>query len=191
MATVKLPYKTGTVRVSSPFGQRTLNGKREEHAGLDLVGTDKTLVAPVDGVVAVSTMLDEATDTTLTWQWGNYVRVDGNDGRHYYLCHMAQRLVTAGTRVKAGDTVGIEGNTGYSFGNHCHFEVRDASWNSINPADLLGIANVAERTYKVTDTTNADRVCEKCGFEAQTRAYLDKYKYADDLWRKLWEAMDG
>ncbi len=35
----------------------------------------------------------------------------------------------------------------------------------------------------------ADLVCERCGFEPQTRDYLDKYTYADDLWRKLWEAM--
>lgn len=32
-------------------------------------------------------------------------------------------------------------------------------------------------------------VCEKCGLEAQTRDYIDRYTYADDLWRKLWESM--
>lgn len=33
-------------------------------------------------------------------------------------------------------------------------------------------------------------VCEKCGLEAQTRDYLDRYIYADDLWRKLWKSME-
>mgnify|MGYP003300688114 FL=1 len=33
-------------------------------------------------------------------------------------------------------------------------------------------------------------VCEKCGLEAQTRDYLDRYVYADDLWRKLWKSME-
>ena len=33
-------------------------------------------------------------------------------------------------------------------------------------------------------------VCEKCGLEAQTRDYLDRYVYADDLWRKLWKQME-
>lgn len=33
-------------------------------------------------------------------------------------------------------------------------------------------------------------VCEKCGLEAQTRDYIDRYTYADDLWRKLWEQME-
>ena len=36
----------------------------------------------------------------------------------------------------------------------------------------------------------ADLVCEKCGLEAQTRDYIDRYTYAKDLWRKLWEAME-
>ncbi len=35
----------------------------------------------------------------------------------------------------------------------------------------------------------ADLVCEKCGFEPQTREYLDKYQYSADLWRKLWDSM--
>lgn len=187
---IKLPYKAGVVRVSSPFGWRMLNGERNHHRGIDLVGTDKTLVSPVAGVVAVSTILDKSTDTTLTWQWGNYVRIDGTDGRKYYLCHMAKRLVSAGTRVRAGDVVGVEGNTGYSFGSHCHFEVRDGEGARLNPAELLGIQNSAGWSCEVKDTTNADRVCERCGLEPQTRAYLDKYRFADDLWRKLWEAME-
>ncbi len=186
---MRLPYKTGTVRVSSPFGWRTLQGTREYHRGVDLVGSDKTLVSPVDGVVAVSTMLDKSTDTTLTWQWGNYVRIDGNDGRRYYLCHMAQRFVRPGKRVRAGEAVGIEGNTGYSFGTHCHLEVRDRAGNSLDPTQLLGIDNLAGKKVTVREETYAEKVCGKCGLEPQTRAYLDKYPYADELWRKLWEAM--
>ncbi len=185
-----IPYKTGTVRLSSPFGWRTLNGERDNHRGIDLVGSDKTLVSPVDGTVAVSAIFNKASDTTQTWQWGNYVRIDGTDGRRYYLCHMAKRLVSAGTRVKAGDTVGIEGNTGYSFGTHCHFEVRDASGKSIDPTPLLGIVNRAGTIVRVPVAEDyATLVCRKCGFETLTRNYLDRHPYADDLWRKLWEAM--
>jgi Lyzozyme M1 (1,4-beta-N-acetylmuramidase) len=35
----------------------------------------------------------------------------------------------------------------------------------------------------------ADLVCKKCGLEEQTKVFLSEYKYASDLWRKLWEAM--
>lgn len=38
-------------------------------------------------------------------------------------------------------------------------------------------------------TDYAKLVAAKCGFEKQTIDYLNKYQYATDLWRKLWEQM--
>ena len=84
--------------------------------------------------------------------------------------------------MNAGDHVGIEGNTGYSFGSHCHFEVRDAS-GAINPAAVLGIPN-AVGTYG----TNYRAECQrKFKLSDDTMKYLDKYTYANDLYRKLSE----
>ncbi|MGN1347162.1 MAG: M23 family metallopeptidase [Eubacteriales bacterium] len=182
-----LPYQEGEVRVSSPFGWRTLNGVREYHRGIDLVGTDKVIVAAEDGVVGQSAMFDRATDTTRTWEWGNYVRVDTADGLRMYYCHLSRRLVEAGERVRAGDVLGEEGNTGYSFGSHLHFEVRDSSGTSLDPSAYLGIENRVG-TYAVFPDY-ASLVCRRCGLEPQTRAYLDAYLYASELWRKLWGAM--
>lgn len=42
----------------------------------------------------------------------------------------------------------------------------------------------------VSEPDYAALVCEKCGLEAQTRDYIDRYTYAEDLWRKLWDAME-
>ena len=113
----------GEFKVTSPYGWRTLNGKRDNHKGIDLVGiSSPTVFAPCDGVIGASTIVTDKSNRT--WEWGNYVRVDGDDGKRYYYCHLSKRLVTVGRRVKAGDYLGIEGNTGYSFGSHCHFEVR-------------------------------------------------------------------
>lgn len=36
----------------------------------------------------------------------------------------------------------------------------------------------------------AQLVCDRCGLESQTREFIDGYRYADDLWRKLWLAME-
>lgn len=135
---MNLPYKSGKVTLTSHFGWRTLNGQRDYHKGVDLSGTNKTLVAPCDGVIGSSTIITDKSN--LTWQWGNYIRIDTADGLKIFMCHMASRKVKVGQKVKAGDVVGIEGNTGYSFGSHCHFEVRK-NGESVDPTPYLDIAN--------------------------------------------------
>lgn len=147
-----LPYK-GEVRVSSPFGWRTLNGKRVYHKGIDLVGTEKTVRAVVGGVVGQSTIITDPANRTS--EWGNYVRIDGEDGRLYYYCHLAQRLVSRGDKVSVGDALGIEGSTGKSTGSHLHLEVRE-NGKSIDPTAIIGIKNIvgAVREAKKQERTN-------------------------------------
>lgn len=135
---MKLPYKSGTVTLTSKFGLRWLNGKLEDHKGIDLVGTNKVLTAPCDGVIGSSTIITDPTNRTS--QWGNYIRIDTPDGLQIFMCHMSQRKVKVGDRVKTGDEVGIEGSTGKSTGNHCHFEIRK-NGKSVNPCTYLGIPN--------------------------------------------------
>jgi murein DD-endopeptidase MepM/ murein hydrolase activator NlpD len=171
---------SGRYKVTSPFGMRVLNGEKNDHRGIDVVGLDsKYICAVVGGVVVSSAMITDRSN--LTWQWGNYVCVQGDDGRRYYYCHMKQRLVQVGKRVKAGDHLGIEGNTGYSFGDHCHFEVRGADGVSVNPAPFLKIDN-AVGEYGVNYREEAKR---RFGLSEDTMKYLDGYKYAADLYRKL------
>lgn len=147
-----LPYQ-GEVRVSSPFGWRTLFGKRVYHKGIDLVGTDKTVRAVVGGVVGQSIIITDPTNRTS--EWGNYVRVDGEDGRLYYYCHLSQRLVSRGDKVSVGDALGIEGSTGKSTGSHLHLEVRE-NGKSIDPTAIIGIKNIvgAVREAKKQERTN-------------------------------------
>ena len=174
----------GKFKVTSPFGPRTLNGVPGDHKGIDVVGiTDKYVCAVAAGVVAASTIITDKSDRT--WEWGNYVRVDGDDGKRYYYCHLSKRLVTVGRRVKIGDYLGIEGNTGYSFGTHCHFEVRDRAGNSLNPAGFLYIPN-AVGTYG-EDWREA--VQERFGLSDDTMKYLDKYEHSAALYRKLGRMM--
>lgn len=170
---------SGKFKVTSPFGRRTLNGAADDHKGIDVVGiTDKHVCAVVGGRVAASMIVTDKSDRT--WEWGNYVCILGDDGRRYYYCHLSKRLVRAGQRVEAGQHIGIEGNTGYSFGSHCHFEVRE-NGVSIDPAPFLGIPNKAG-TY---GTDWRAEVQKRFGLSKDTMAYLDKYKYAADLYRKL------
>ncbi len=170
---------SGKFKVTSPYGRRVLNGKQEYHNGIDVVGiTDKHVCAVVGGVVVSSTIITDKSNRT--WEWGNYVCVLGDDGRKYFYCHLSKRLVSAGKAVKAGDHIGVEGNTGYSFGSHCHFEVREGDV-SVNPSTFLGIEN-KEGTYGRDYRAEA---AKKFGLSEDTMKYLDKYKYAADLYRKL------
>jgi len=181
-----LPYHSGNVWMSSPYGMRTLFGKTEMHRGIDLVGTEKTIIAPVAGKIGWAGTFDDRGSGGSTWEWGNYVRLETEDGYRIYLCHMESVAVQAGQRVNKGDIVGYEGSTGNSTGSHCHFEVR-YNGVSVDPTPYLGIPNTAGLCPTKRDY--ATLVCAKVGLELQTKKYLDAYKYADDLWRKLWNAM--
>ena len=134
----QLPFAS-RIRVTSPYGWRTLNGKRGWHGGIDLVGEDYVIRASVGGTVAVSQIVTDTSNAT--WEWGNYVCVLGDDGYYIYYCHMAERRVVAGQRVRAGDILGIMGNTGFSQGDHLHFEVRNGQNQTLDPAAYLGIEN--------------------------------------------------
>ena len=141
----------GRNRVTSGFRLAA----RPSHNGIDLVGDDdKTVHAVAGGTVGFAGIASKSAGG-LTWQWGYYIRVDGNDNRKYYYCHLAagSLLVRVGQRVQAGTALGTMGNTGYSFGAHTHFEVRNAYGTPIDPAGYAGVRN-AVGTY--TDTTDKE-----------------------------------
>ena len=170
-----LPYQ-GEVRVSSPFGWRTLLGKRVYHNGIDLVGTDKTVRAVVGGVVGQSTIITDPKNRTS--EWGNYVRIDGEDGRLYYYCHLSKRLVSRGDKVSVGDALGIEGSTGKSTGSHLHLEVRE-NGKSIDPTAILGIKNIVgavretKTAVRTNYTVNGLTICRADDFSIE---YCDRKK---------------
>lgn len=148
---MKLPYKDGVpVRLVSLYGVRLdpITYTQAWHAGIDLVSDgDKAVCAAVPGVVAVSTIITDPTNRTS--EWGNYVRIDGNDGRRYYYCHLSRRLAEVGQRVNAGDVIGIEGSTGRSTGSHLHFEVRTESGLTVDPTEVLEIPSIEGATIKI------------------------------------------
>ena len=137
------PYKAGVFRVSSEYGNRFLNGKSEFHPGLDLVGeSSKEICAICDGVVIQSRIITDKSN--MTWQWGNYITLEADTGELIIYAHLSKRLVSKGDRVKKGDVIGIEGNTGYSFGSHCHLEVRNSEnkvTSEINTPKFTSIPN--------------------------------------------------
>ena len=57
------------------------------------------------------------------WSYGNYVVIDHGNGYKTLYAHMSKIAVSAGQAVERGQVIGYVGSTGYSTGNHCHFEM--------------------------------------------------------------------
>ena len=176
---VKLaPFASGIFRITSPFGWRTLNGSKDYHKGIDIVdlSPDRQITAISGGKVIQSRIITNKNN--LTWQWGNYVSYRTQDGYTIYCCHMEKRFVSKGDTVEPGDVIGIMGNTGYSFGAHTHFEVRNSAGGSINAAEYLGIPNAVGSFEMATITAAAsvpvDSVKDKqimAGDRVRVKAY--------------------
>lgn len=136
MSTIALQYNPlKEIYVTSAYGQRSLRGSTSMHKGLDLraaVGTP--VFAAADGVVHTS--------KSGTSGYGVYVVLTHNNGEFYTIYgHLSSRAVSEGATVKAGQQIGLSGNTGNSTGPHLHFEIRTGNYNSrntIDPQPLLG-----------------------------------------------------
>ena len=139
----------GKYKITSPYGNRILNGKPEFHKGVDLVGIDdKTVYAPCDGIIGTSTRVHVGA----TAEWGNYIRLDSADGKYsIFMCHLKSRAVVKGQKVTKGQKLGVMGSTGKSTGAHTHFEVRKYGTSTKeNPADFIGIPN-RDGTYTAVE----------------------------------------
>jgi murein DD-endopeptidase MepM/ murein hydrolase activator NlpD len=56
--------------------------------------------------------------------YGNCIKIDHGNGIETVYGHASKLLVSEGEHVNAGDELGLVGSTGFSTGNHLHFEVR-------------------------------------------------------------------
>lgn len=171
----------GQNRITSSYGTRTLNGKVDFHKGLDIVGDDDTQVhAVIGGYVKSSTIVTNHSDPT--WEWGNFVQIQGDDGLFWFYCHMASRAVKVGQRVERGTVLGVMGNTGYSFGAHTHLEVRNSKRESLDPCVYLGIPNVSGVTYNTILIDPAAVItleCIKASYRWRTGVGTDNPLYTD------------
>lgn len=108
----------GQYRITSNFGGRAdpITGARANHGGTDIAAPYGTpIVAANSGVVIFSGW---------HYSYGNYVIIDHGGGIATLYGHSSKLLVSKGQAVSRGDIIALVGSTGYSTGNHLHFEVR-------------------------------------------------------------------
>ena len=85
------------------------------HRGADIAAPYGTEIYAADSGTVV--------ECTRHWSWGNYVKIDHGNGYQTLYAHMSAQAVHVGDVVEQGQVIGYVGNTGNSFGNHCHFEM--------------------------------------------------------------------
>ncbi len=114
--------------VTSEFGMR---GHRY-HYGIDLdLETGDAVLSAFEGTVRIA---------KYSPSYGYYVIVRHPNGLETLYAHLSRILVKSGDKVKAGDLVGLGGNTGRSRGSHLHFEIRFLG-QQIDPRQVIAFEN--------------------------------------------------
>jgi murein DD-endopeptidase MepM/ murein hydrolase activator NlpD len=136
---VKEPY-----RISSPYGWRTLQGKKEFHSGIDFVSDSDSedVLAIADGIVVYD---QDDYDDALRWvdkhhSAGNMVILQHEiDGQSYYVryLHLLENTIKKGERVNEGDVIGQYADVGRSFGAHLHIDAYDVDWKKLDITQLF------------------------------------------------------
>ena len=165
-------------RITSNYGYR----HRRMHRGVDLGYPEGTPVAAAwDGIVRISK------GTANTGGYGNLVVIRHDNGLETYYGHLSRRLVNPGQMVKAGDIIGLGGNTGRSYGSHLHFEVRYLG-NDINPCRLIDFDNFKTKFdtlyisgYTVSVPNPTPQTVQPDKPKPQTSAQYYKVRKGDNL----------
>ena len=115
--------------ITSNFGPRW----RRQHEGLDIkVYIGDTIRAAFSGKVRMVKYNPGG--------YGKYVVIRHNNGLETLYGHMSKQLVEEEQNVRAGDPIGLGGNTGRSTGSHLHFETRLCGV-ALNPALMFDFRN--------------------------------------------------
>ena len=115
--------------VTSDFGFR--RGVRF-HYGIDTrLNIGDSICSSFDGMVRI-VMRGKA--------YGNYVVIRHFNGLETVYAHLSKPLVQVNQIVRAGEIIGLGGNTGRSTGPHLHYEIRYLG-HPIAPRDLIDFDN--------------------------------------------------
>lgn len=117
-----------------PICYNMSRGYGNGHAGLDICNGPVTVMNQPFVAAASGTVVE----ASYGWNggYGNIVRVDHGNGYTTVYAHCNSLAVSVGQKVKAGDMLGLIGNSGDSDGPHLHFEVR-VNGSTVNPLSFF------------------------------------------------------
>lgn len=122
---------TTNTKVTDKFGYRPR--RRRVHNGIDVkVNRGDTIYAAFDGKVRITSYQRKG--------YGHYILIRHSNGIETLYAHLSKKLVGVNENVKAGDPIGLGGNTGRSSGPHLHFETLLLG-NCLDPALMFDFKN--------------------------------------------------
>lgn len=154
--------------VSSPYGYRKRFGRM--HKGVDIhINMGDTIRAAFDGRIRVTNYEAKG--------YGRYIVARHYNDLETVYGHLSKILVKEGEYVKAGQPIGLGGNTGRSTGPHLHFETRYMGY-AINPMGIFDFANQTTHTDTYTFNKNTYQNARNYSPEANA-AYAAAYVKAN------------
>ncbi len=166
-------------KITSNFGYRN----SRHHNGIDIdLRTGTPVVSAFEGMVRIAERNSS---------FGNIVIVRHYNGLETFYAHLSKIKVKTGQLIKAGQLLGLGGNTGRSHGSHLHFETRFKGI-PINPKSFISFdKNKLQADSVILRRTSSSYMVYAKGSEFHTvkkgeSVYTITRKYGMDT-RRLYE----
>ncbi len=134
-------YPLESNRITSRFGQRGYRWHYGNDIGVNIGDTIRSTFAGRVRIVDYERR-----------GYGRYVVIRHNNGLETVYAHLSRALCVINQDVKAGEAIGLGGNTGRSTGPHLHYEIRFLG-NAFNPSKLVDFQEkiaVSDSTFLIT-----------------------------------------
>lgn len=116
----RLFHTLDDIFISSPYSNRIspITGDREFHEGVDYSANGKSIpIYALDDGEVLYEGYDNSTGAIICYI--RFPKLDDHVGLYY---HLANTVINKGDKVTKGTKIGMMGSTGYSTGNHLHFD---------------------------------------------------------------------
>lgn len=159
--------------ITSKFGPRSYP-HTGTHKGIDLVPLDGSKEADIGSrfsgtVIDVKSNVpnnDTAKKNNGVWEYkgsnptGNMVTIETDDGKIIKNMHIKAGTIpsniSVGSKVNVGDKLGEMGSTGWSTGNHLHYQIEEGKGNYIDPTSSLSGATINEFKTTTNETKKSE-----------------------------------
>lgn len=106
------------------------------HTGIDIANPNGQIGDPITAFMS-GTVIYEG---EINWGFGKHIMIDNGNNITSIYAHLSEIDVVKGEKVKLGQIIGKEGQTGWATGPHLHFQI-DVNGIPINPRIFFGSIN--------------------------------------------------